>query len=108
MNELQRQVLLTRQVRLEIVNTRSKESSPDKRYRCLVTLIRSDRPRYWVFKCINGDCPGKIVEIQNMEVIGIDDFYDPQNIENTGIGRNCKGTTSDGLPCPYSYFFHVQ
>jgi len=78
----------------------------DKRYRLLVTLMRSDRPRYWVFLCVN--CGSKIVELQNLEVIGADDFYDPQNINNSGIGRHCKGTTLDGLACPYTYFFHVE
>lgn len=90
------------------ISFRTRILVPDKRYRVLVSLIRSDRPRYWAFKCVNGDCPGKIVEIQNLEVTAIDDFYDPQNINNSGIGRHCKGTTSDGLPCPYTYFFHIQ
>lgn len=107
MNELQKQVLRNRQIRVEITQTFL--SIPDKRYRCLVTLMRSDRPRYWVFKCMNDDCTGKIVEIQNMDVFTIDDFYDPQNINNTGIGKHCKGIlASSGLPCNYSYFFNVQ
>lgn len=81
----------------------------DKRYRILVTLIRADRPRFWKFTCVNGDCQANIVELQNVEVIGMDDFYDPQNINNTAIGRSCKGIQkSDGRPCPYSYYFHVQ
>jgi hypothetical protein len=79
----------------------------DKRYRVLVTLMRSDRPRFWTFLCMN--CGSKIAELQNYEVTGVDDFYDPQNINNAGIGRHCKGTQpSDGLPCQYSYFFNVQ
>lgn len=79
---------------------------PDKRYRVLVSLIRADRPRYWNFLCNN--CGSKLVELQNLEVISIDDFYDPQNVRNDGIGRHCKGILPDGLPCQYSYFFHVQ
>jgi len=78
----------------------------DRRYRILVTLIRSDRPRYWNFLCNN--CGSKVVELQNLEVIGADDFYDPQNVNKDGIGRHCKGTLADGLPCHYTYFFHVQ
>lgn len=78
---------------------------PDKRYRCLVTLIRTDRPRYWNFLCFN--CGSKIVELQNLDVLSADDFYDPQNVNNSGIGRHCKGLI-DGFPCQYSYFFHVQ
>lgn len=81
-------------------------ASPDRRYRCLVTLMRSDRPRYWNYLCSN--CGSKVVELQNLDVYAIDDFYDPQNINNTGIGRHCKGTTSDGIACHYSYFFNVR
>lgn len=77
----------------------------DRRYRCLVTLMRSDRPRYWNFMCVN--CGSKIVELQNFEVIGVDDFYDPQSLSNSGVGRHCKGSLPDGLPCQYSYFFHL-
>lgn len=78
----------------------------DKRYRCLVTLARSDRPRYWSFLCIN--CGSKLGELMNREVIGIDDFYDPQALQNGGYGRHCKGTLADGLPCHYSYFFNLN
>lgn len=79
---------------------------PDKRYRLLVTLIRSDRPRYWNFLCFN--CGSKVVELQNLEVLGVDDFYDPQNVNNTGIGRHCKGKDSEDIDCPYTYFFNVR
>lgn len=78
----------------------------DQRYRLLIILRRSDRPRYWNFLCFN--CGSKVVELQNLEVLTVDDFYDPQNINNTGIGRHCKGLLPDGLPCQYTYFFHVQ
>ncbi len=88
------------------VSYRSRIVVRDRRYRLLVSLIRSDRPRYWNFICFN--CGSKVVELQNLEVTSVDDFYDPQNLNNSGIGRNCKGTQSDGLPCPYTYFFHVQ
>ncbi len=81
----------------------------DRRYRIFVTLIRSDRPRFWNFACVNADCKATIVELQNLDVIGMDDFYDPQNLNNNAIGRPCKGEQrSDGHACPYSYYFHVQ
>ena len=79
----------------------------DRRYRVLVTLIRSDRPRYWTFKCFNDGCDYKVAELQNYEVIAINDFYDPQNIANSGVGRHCKGTLPNGQACPYSYFFQL-
>lgn len=81
-------------------------AQPDKRYRVLVDLKRVDRPRYWIFLCNN--CGAKVVDIQNLEVFGDSDFFDSQNINNTGIGRHCKGTMPNGLPCPYSYFFSVH
>lgn len=79
---------------------------PDRRYRILVTLMRSDRPRYWNFLCHN--CGSKIVELMNEEVIGIDDFFDPQNPSNHGVGRHCKGIMDTGLACPYSYYFQLS
>lgn len=82
------------------------QGEPDRRYRILVTLIRSDRPRYWNFLCHN--CGSKLVELQNLEVLTLDDFYDPQNINNSGIGRHCKGQMPSGQACPYSYFFNVR
>lgn len=88
------------------IQFRAKVAVRDNRYRLLITLIRADRPRYWNFLCFN--CGTKVVELQNLEVITVDDFYDPQNVSNTAIGKHCKGTVSDGLPCQYSYFFHVQ
>lgn len=79
---------------------------PDRRYRLLVTLIRADRPRYWNFLCFN--CGAKVVELLNYEVVTVDDFYDPQNINNAGVGRHCKGQTQEGTDCPYTYFFKLQ
>lgn len=80
--------------------------APDKRYRCLVSLVRADRPRYWNYLCSN--CGSKVVELQNLEVLTVDDFYDPQNINNVGIGKHCKGVQSNGLSCFYTYFFNVR
>lgn len=80
----------------------------DRHYTTLISLRRTDRPRYWVFKCFNNGCDSKIAEINNLEVYAIDDFFDPANLNNSGIGRKCKGTLPDGLPCPYKYFFSVH
>lgn len=101
MNELQRQVLERRQIRIEM-----RTVEPDRRYRILVTLMRSDRPRYWNFLCTN--CGSKVCELMNMEIYRMDDFFDPQNVNNHGIGRHCKGTLADGSSCPYSYYFQLS
>lgn len=78
----------------------------DRRYRLMVTLVRSDRPRYWNFSCFN--CSSKVCELANRDVLDISDFYDPQDVNNSGTLKHCKGTLPDGLPCPYSYFFNVS
>lgn len=92
--------------RTRVVIAQVPVAMPDRRYRCLINLMRADRPRYWNFNCFN--CGSKIAQLQNLEVYDVDDFYDPQDVNNTAVGRDCKGTTSDGLACHYSYFFHVQ
>lgn len=79
---------------------------PDKRYKLLVSLMRSDRPRHWNFMCIN--CGKVVVEVNNCEVYGLDDFYDPDTVANASVGMHCKGSTRDNVPCPYSYFFRLQ
>lgn len=81
------------------------EAAPDKRYRVKVNMMQANRPRYWIYLCNN--CGSKIAEVQNLEVYSTDDFYDPQNINNTGIARHCKGY-KDGMECPYTYLFQVQ
>lgn len=79
---------------------------PDRRYRILVSLMRSDRPRYWNWLCNN--CGAKVVELQNYDIIDMTDFYDPQNLNNAAVGRHCKGTLPSGLACPYTYFFNLH
>ena len=82
------------------------QAEQDRRYRMLVNLQRSDRPRYWKFLCVN--CGSFIAELQGFEAIGLNDFYDPQNPQNASIGRHCKGTLPTGQACPYSYYFVLQ
>jgi hypothetical protein len=110
MNELQIIFLQKQQVK-ELPKEQPKEQDiklvPDNHYGLLVTLMRSDRPRYWNFLCVN--CGSKVAEIMNMEVEGLQDFFDPQNTANDAIARHCKGyLPKTGLPCGYKYFFHVR
>jgi hypothetical protein len=90
---------------LEII-IRSKVVVQDRRYRILVTLVRSDRPVCWNFLCNN--CGTKVQELLNYDAVDMADFYDPQNVGNAAVGRHCKGSTGDGLPCPFSYYFRLQ
>ncbi len=82
------------------------KGTPDNRYRCLVSLIRADRPRYWNFLCVN--CGKKVVELQNYEVIGLTDFYDARDLNNNGVGRSCKTFDKESGGCPYIYFFNLN
>lgn len=82
------------------------KGTPDRRYRIIVSLIRSDRPRYWNWLCNN--CGSKVAELQNYDVVDMSDFYDPQDVNNAAIGRHCKGTLPNGAPCPYSYYFNLH
>lgn len=85
---------------------RMKIAKPDNRYRILVDLKRADRPRYWNALCFN--CGSKLVELMNLEIYAVSDFFDPDNLNNTGIGRHCKGLQEDGRQCPYTYFFNIH
>lgn len=79
---------------------------PDRRYRLMVTLVRSDRPRVWNFLCMN--CGAKVCELVNREVYDAVDFYDTKDMELGGVLKHCKGSESTGLACPYSYFFNMH
>lgn len=100
MNELQ-------QIYIQKITIRKAQPEPDKRYRIMVTLIRSDRPRVWVFKCMS--CGSKVCEIVNCEVYDVADFYDPENPSSAGTMKHCKGLQPQmtNVPCPYSYFFNM-
>lgn len=97
---------------LQIIFTKKHAVQPikvveDRHYTTLVSLQRVDRPRYWTFLCPN--CGSKIAELNNLEVYAINDFFDPANLNNSGVGRKCKGyIAASGLPCPYKYFFSVH
>lgn len=95
MNELQK-IIIIRQQRVSV--------EQDRRYRIMVTYIRSDRPKYWNFLCPH--CGTKVCELNNADIIAFDDFYNPDDY--TGNTRHCKGSLPGGLPCQYSYFFHLQ
>lgn len=78
----------------------------DKRYRIMVSLVRSDRPQFWNFHCFN--CQSKVVELNNLVIVDMVDFFDPQSMNNASIGRHCKGETANGTLCPFSYFFNMN
>lgn len=74
---------------------------PDQRYRTLISLHRTDRPRYWTFSCIN--CKADICEMVNTDVLAISDLLDMQNVEIAGPGIRCTGRY-----CRRWYYFNLS
>jgi hypothetical protein len=70
----------------------------DHKYRTLVLLQRSDRPRYWSFHCPN--CKAFVAELNNTDVHAMADFYNPQSADNRSVGVRCSGAY-----CKRYYFF---
>lgn len=74
---------------------------PDRRYRVMILLQRSDRPHYWTFACPH--CKHDVAEIMNADVEAISDIVSMENANNIGIGIRC-----DGPYCRYWYYFKLN
>lgn len=77
--------------------------SQDRRYRVLVILQRSDRPRYYDFHC--SVCQYKVCELSNTEVVAIQDLMDTSN--HTLVGVRCDGRYRGGR-CDTWYYFSLS
>lgn len=77
----------------------------DRRYRVLVILNRSERPKYWTFHC--PQCKMPVSEILNAEVESISDLIDTTNINNIGLGVRCDGRYMDDK-CRIWYYFKLN
>ena len=84
---------------LEVKITTNPEA--DRRYRVLVLLQRSDRPRYWTFHCPH--CTNPLSEIVNSDVVAISDTFDMQNTSLSTNGLRC-----DGKFCRWWYYFSLD
>jgi len=73
----------------------------DRRYRTLVLLQRTDRPKYWTFHCMN--CQQPIAELNGTDVYAMTDFYDPHNASNASVGMRCPSPM-----CKRWYFFQLK
>lgn len=78
------------------------KTEADRRYRCLVSLQRTDRPRYWTFHCPN--CTMPLCEIVNAEVVDMRDLINFQNQDIIANGIRCDGRTGHGRCNIYFYF----
>lgn len=78
----------------------------DFRYRILVNLVRSDRPRYWTFHCPN--CQQKVGELSNVEMKTMTDIIDMSNMDKQLVGMRCDGRSPDGIGrCNIWYYFNL-
>lgn len=60
---------------------------PDRRYRILVLMNRTDRPRYYTFHC--PFCSKPLAEITNSTVSSLSDIIDMNNTASYGVGVQC-------------------
>lgn len=86
-------------VGIKVVKGYSEE--PDRQYRTLVMLQRSDRPKYWIFHCPN--CQQPMAHLSNRDIIAISDFYDHQSTTNGAVGVRCPGAY-----CKRWYYFQLN
>lgn len=70
----------------------------DQRYRIIVNLHRTDRPRYWIYSCSN--CKSDVIELNNCEVVSESDVFDASL---SLIGRRCSGKF-----CRRYYYFNLS
>lgn len=73
----------------------------DRKYRTLILLQRSDRPRYWTWHCPN--CQQPIVELNNTDMYAMTDFYNPAAASNAAVSIRCPG-----LNCKRWYAFQLK
>lgn len=73
----------------------------DRRYRVLVLLQRSDRPRYYTFHC--PQCTMPVCEIVNSDVVALSDLVDMETMD-VGTGTRCNGRFNGGH-CRTWYYF---
>lgn len=77
----------------------------DRRYRVLVMLQRSDRPKYWTFYCPM--CTMPVAELNNHDVIGMSDLVDLDAAEVGLVGVRCDGRYQGGK-CRVWYYFKLN
>lgn len=79
---------------------------PDLRYRILVNLVRTDRPRYWTWHCPH--CQFPVGELANGEVINMSDVIDMTNMDKLLVGKRCGGRSPTGIGrCGFWYYFNL-
>lgn len=83
-----------------------RQQESDRRYRMLVNLQRTDRPRYWTWNCPH--CQMRVAELANTEVISVTDFIDMSNPEKGLVGIRCNGRSPMGVGrCDFWFYFNL-
>lgn len=77
-------------------------TEPDRRYRMLVMLARSDRPNHWKFHCPK--CQKPVAELVNHEVIGLSDVIDMES--SSAVGIRCDGRF-EGARCGTWFYYSL-
>ena len=77
------------------------QGEPDRRYRVMVLLQRSDRPKYYTFHCPK--CTQPVGDLVNAEIKAMSDLMDMNNVDNVGVGTRC-----DGYKCRVWYYFTLS
>lgn len=73
----------------------------DRRYRVMVLLQRSDRPKYWTFNC--PQCTMPVCELNGVDVIGLTDLV-ALGADDTGL----VGVRCDRGSCRWWYYFKLN
>lgn len=77
----------------------------DRKYRILVMLQRSDRPKYFLFHCQY--CGRPVCELVNSEVYAVSDAMDMNNTDLVAVGIRCGGRLN-GFACQTYYYFRLS
>lgn len=93
-----------------IATVKVQPQEPDKRDRTLIMLNRSERKKYWIFRCPK--CTRAVCEILNGDVVAMSDLVDIDSIANFGNGVRCDGSYRDMFGhvahCRQWYYFSLN
>ena len=79
---------------------------PDLRYRILVNLVRTDRPRYWKWHCPH--CQFPLIELSNVMQASMTDIIDMNNMDKALVGIRCGGRSPIGRGrCDFWFYFNL-
>lgn len=78
----------------------------DKQYRVLVTLVRTDSPDNYEWKCPR--CYNPLVNLVNADFRAMSDVFDMTNTDTAAIGVRCNGRLHTGGHCRIMYYFTLR